>query len=328
MKQSNKTLRISIPRPCSEDWNKMNQTEKGRFCSSCQKEVIDFSGLTDKELYHYFSLVETIPCGRFHQSQLNTSLLSHERKSKPWKHLYKKAAAVLAFLSLKPSGAIAQESPQTVIQPLAKKTGTETTTSNANISGTVKNWQGIPVEGADILFNNKVVAKSNKEGKFYFDVINEANSKSSTLLVSFPEMATVVRNYHPAMQSTSYDVVLRKEAEAINPFMGGWISISYNEFEAVDIAFPKRSSALRKSCSDQLVQLAVALRNNPNLTVQVIGFGNTPQEVNLVKKRQQAIKSYLIEIEGIDGDRLKIKTKPKQTDKLNTIEISTYNELE
>lgn len=35
---------ISIPSPCSEDWNKMTPTDKGAFCGKCQFEVVDFTG--------------------------------------------------------------------------------------------------------------------------------------------------------------------------------------------------------------------------------------------------------------------------------------------
>jgi outer membrane protein OmpA-like peptidoglycan-associated protein len=327
MKRSNQALRISIPKPCSENWENMDQREKGRFCSSCEKDVIDFSGLTDKELLYYFSNTKTTSCGRFHQSQLNTALLQHEIKSNSWSHIYRKVAAVLAFLSLKPSGSMAQGSPQTVIQPTLRKSNIETTTPNATISGTVKTWQGIAIEGADILFDNKVVAKSNQEGRFSFDLVSESSSKISTILVSYPAMAPVVRNYHPAMQSTSYDIVLRKETEGSNPYLGGWITVSY-EFDAVDLNFSEKSSSLKKSCAGELEQLAVTLRNNPNLTVQFIGYGKTTSEINLVRKRQQEIKNYLTEKEGIDGTRLKMMIKAKQSGRSNTIEIAAYNENE
>lgn len=34
--------RISIPTPCSEDLSAMSLTERGRFCSACQKNIFDF----------------------------------------------------------------------------------------------------------------------------------------------------------------------------------------------------------------------------------------------------------------------------------------------
>lgn len=35
--------KLHIPEPCHEKWAEMTPTERGAFCGSCKKEVIDFS---------------------------------------------------------------------------------------------------------------------------------------------------------------------------------------------------------------------------------------------------------------------------------------------
>ena len=47
-------LKISIPSPCHENLSLMDKTENGKFCLSCQKEVIDFTKMTDEEIVLYF----------------------------------------------------------------------------------------------------------------------------------------------------------------------------------------------------------------------------------------------------------------------------------
>ncbi len=42
-----KSLKINMPEPCTEVWNKMLPENNGRFCLSCQKKVIDFSAMSD-----------------------------------------------------------------------------------------------------------------------------------------------------------------------------------------------------------------------------------------------------------------------------------------
>ncbi len=70
------TVRIEIPAPCHEDWNKMTIAEQGKFCDACQKCVIDFSSYTDKQLYDFFSVRGNKPvCGRYKASQLNRDIL-------------------------------------------------------------------------------------------------------------------------------------------------------------------------------------------------------------------------------------------------------------
>lgn len=68
-------LIIRIPEPCHEDWNNMLPDAKGKFCMSCHKSVIDFSGKTDTEIrdilqYHKDQKV----CGHFKKTQIDRPL--------------------------------------------------------------------------------------------------------------------------------------------------------------------------------------------------------------------------------------------------------------
>jgi hypothetical protein len=66
-----KDFTLSIPKPCSEKWENFSPTQQGGFCSSCQKEVIDFTSWTDDEIKNYF-IQNTTACGRFRPYQLKT----------------------------------------------------------------------------------------------------------------------------------------------------------------------------------------------------------------------------------------------------------------
>jgi hypothetical protein len=64
--------KISIPKPCNENWSAMSPTKKGRFCNSCDKTVIDFTKMNNPEILKYFSENsdnERI-CGHFKLSQI------------------------------------------------------------------------------------------------------------------------------------------------------------------------------------------------------------------------------------------------------------------
>lgn len=68
-------LRISIPEPCHERWDHMSPTEKGAYCQSCAKEVMDFTDLTAEEVAYYFKHnASAKTCGRFRNDQLNTAI--------------------------------------------------------------------------------------------------------------------------------------------------------------------------------------------------------------------------------------------------------------
>ncbi|MFY7839164.1 MAG: hypothetical protein ACOVP7_02760, partial [Lacibacter sp.] len=49
------TFQINIAEPCHENWNKMSPVEQGRFCGSCQKNVIDFTTKSDEEIITFFN---------------------------------------------------------------------------------------------------------------------------------------------------------------------------------------------------------------------------------------------------------------------------------
>ncbi len=61
---SKNKFQISIANPCSENWELMTPTEKGRFCGSCQKAVVDFTEMTEKEIANVIKYSIGELCGR------------------------------------------------------------------------------------------------------------------------------------------------------------------------------------------------------------------------------------------------------------------------
>ncbi|MEJ8844378.1 carboxypeptidase-like regulatory domain-containing protein [Lacibacter sp. H375] len=91
-------LYLSIAGPCHEDWNRMTPVEQGRFCSSCQKNVVDFTTQTDEEIISFFNNYNGSACGRFTDDQLGRQIQQIELK--PASAFLKYAAGLLlpAFL--------------------------------------------------------------------------------------------------------------------------------------------------------------------------------------------------------------------------------------
>ena len=66
-------LKITIPEPCNENWDKMTPDAAGRFCLVCNKSVIDFTNKLPDEIQHFFkNNKDQEICGRFKKSQLDT----------------------------------------------------------------------------------------------------------------------------------------------------------------------------------------------------------------------------------------------------------------
>lgn len=66
-------MKITIPKPCHENWNQMTPDEKGRFCGVCSKSVRDFTRLSDLEIIENVSGNTNI-CGNFRVNQLDRNL--------------------------------------------------------------------------------------------------------------------------------------------------------------------------------------------------------------------------------------------------------------
>jgi hypothetical protein len=65
-------FKITIPKPCHEDWNIMTPSEQGRHCNACCKTVTDFTAMSDEAVQQYFSKNKNEKlCGRFKNEQLS-----------------------------------------------------------------------------------------------------------------------------------------------------------------------------------------------------------------------------------------------------------------
>lgn len=71
---------ITVPKPCHEDWSKMSSTEKGKFCKSCSKVVVDFTKTSLSEMSNKV-LKENNLCGRFKETQLNKEIETTNKSS-------------------------------------------------------------------------------------------------------------------------------------------------------------------------------------------------------------------------------------------------------
>ena len=79
-----KKIQLSIPTPCHEDWDNMTPVARGKFCGSCQKQVVDFSNMSDREIAQFFKnpSIGSV-CGRFMQDQLERNI-EIPKKRIPW----------------------------------------------------------------------------------------------------------------------------------------------------------------------------------------------------------------------------------------------------
>lgn len=92
-------MRISIPKPCNENWNEMTPEQQGAFCKVCSKVVVDFSKMSDEEVIAYLEKKkEEKTCGRFKASQLSPYELKIDIRNIVTKGSFPKIFAASLFI--------------------------------------------------------------------------------------------------------------------------------------------------------------------------------------------------------------------------------------
>jgi len=178
-------FQLTIPKPCNEKWSRMSPTEKGKFCASCRKEVVDFTGLTKQQLIAKVKSNKPL-CGRFKKEQLNKDIKEVEKNS------FSNIAATVALttlifgtqevLSQKACDKIEKQS--SFIRDSIKKTKEEIKLTSIEIKGKVQDESGV-LPGAMILLKDTTVGvETDFEGNFSIKV-PIVKDKKNILVVSF-----------------------------------------------------------------------------------------------------------------------------------------------
>jgi hypothetical protein len=90
-----------ISKPCTADLSKMSATERGVFCTLCQKEVVDFRDKSNQEIDQYTqSLNGAKACGIFNEKQVTHGKIGEAIKNIRQSSVNRYLKNVLAFLLL------------------------------------------------------------------------------------------------------------------------------------------------------------------------------------------------------------------------------------
>lgn len=90
------TYKLHLENSCHENWNEMKPEEKGKFCESCSKTVIDFSRSSIQEVFRFMKTKEEHTCGRFTKEQMDQVFV--EKQNHPWIQPYVGSISLLSML--------------------------------------------------------------------------------------------------------------------------------------------------------------------------------------------------------------------------------------
>ena len=166
---------LTIPSPCSADWNSMIGNNQVRFCEHCHLDVHDLSQLTRSQAERLIARSNGRVCVRYHQDEKAGQLtLPVSQKLHRIGRRVSRIAAGAFTATLSVSSAVAQQTVTLQGRVLRVPTTSQPLTlsaSDATIAGTIKDLQGAVISGATIsLWDEKLgsplYATSDDNGQF------------------------------------------------------------------------------------------------------------------------------------------------------------------
>jgi len=224
-------FKISINNPCIKKWSNMQPDAVGRFCSSCQKSVTDFTQFSDSDLKDWFAKHKEKSCGRFKPEQIDRLINVKSNSSIGRFKPALIAASFVAFLSFPKLGnAINKSYPTYQINekkngidkyvPLIKK-------DSITIKGKVIDGEeSLPIIGGSVRIKGTAVATvTDKDGNFELKV--NKNDFKNSLLLEFTFLGFESRNLKVNLKKTEPITVTMKMQYAI---LGGFGMIKTTTF--------------------------------------------------------------------------------------------------
>lgn len=251
-------MKISIPKPCSENWNQMTPSEKGRFCTSCQTQVINFKGKSVEEIKYFLEQQTGSSCGRFSRYQIENFNATYQELPSPSNLRKWTMAAVLAGVSALPT--FAQDNSSTPTVPLLntsisyyhyKLQKTEVTTAVPTgdtivLAGKVIDTQineGLPFANV-IIPGTKIGTTTDFDGKFFLKI--PKSKQEITLEVHYIGYHNTSFSVVPDSNKTDLVFNVEGNASIMGNMLGGIMVISKKETKAYKRTQKKELRAERK----------------------------------------------------------------------------------
>jgi len=186
---NNNIKQIVIKNSCHESWNKMTAVFDGKYCESCKKNVIDFTGMTNCEIVNYLNTNKNV-CGRFIDNQfdnLNQNLIVSQKRVSFFKN-YKFAALFAGILTLTKAEAKPKEPAKYIqLQSIIKdNVNANDSLQFIKVHGIVKDENGKRISGVTITVpGTKLITTTNSNGYFKLMISQVANCQLSFKFIGY-----------------------------------------------------------------------------------------------------------------------------------------------
>lgn len=187
--------RLEIKSPCQADWSKMSLAEAGRYCSNCEKTVLDFSLLNKDQIIEKISNTNTSLCIKANKTEIDLPINSCAQTE--MRQGYRLAASLLLFGAVTSSFSSAMDTqPLTTLLGDIEKgvsvnsTSKQTLKSDSNkvmIKGKVLDSSSkLPLDFVSIYIKGTQIGWiTDSTGNFSFEIPKDYQGKSLVLVCAY-----------------------------------------------------------------------------------------------------------------------------------------------
>jgi CarboxypepD_reg-like domain len=207
-------INIQINKPCAQDFNSFAKTATGGFCNSCKKNVVDFTKMSDQEIFNYFDSEKSKTCGVFLESQLKSYSNSILSANKPKSTSFASSIFGLSLFSiLSFTNGYSQEkiNTNTTVKEENITSKKDTVSKDLNetftVSGTISDSSG-PLPGATIYLKNTNIGTSTDiDGKYIFPKQLKNGDVLIASFIGFKDQEIIVKSKNTSI-TMNYDIKL------------------------------------------------------------------------------------------------------------------------
>jgi hypothetical protein len=232
---------LSIPKPCSQNWEQMSPGDNGRYCGHCAKTVVDFTQMPTDGILKIIA-GQGHSCGRFNQFQidnLNDKLNQSEKTVSFWRKGLAAASLVgiLSFVKAETKPLLYGMEQVPVQHKSSKMTLKVDSAFTMTVSGTVvASDDKLPIPGATIsVKGTNIMTRTDANGRFKLTVSGTAQILMIKEIGFLTKEFTILNDANP-------DVHISMEISPLilGEVVGGVIIIRQPFFKRIYYRFIKR----------------------------------------------------------------------------------------
>ena len=185
---------FKIDKPCSENWENMQDIPEGKFCDLCQKKVLDLTQKTNDEIFQLLDVSNGTICGKIFKDQSNQNFktpvnpIIPREKRKSYSRIVAGLTIAASLTGIQTHATTTITSSIEILESQDKNDNEEAKISNEDfiISGKLMNSEtGKPLENIEVTFitTEKIfTGKTSKDGIYKLSVPNFYIQKKNNLL--------------------------------------------------------------------------------------------------------------------------------------------------